>query len=89
MAENAHIIIISNVAEPSTIAADHLSGTERCASRRRNTMPNAISIPLPPPKSPTRLMGGVGSRPHGRGGQDAGQGDVVDVAAGGRAWGPS
>ena len=62
IAVKAQIIIIS-VEEPSIMAASTTwPRPERWASSIPQTMPNAISMP-PPPKSPMRLIGGVGFSP--------------------------
>ena len=77
-------IIPASRAAPSTIAASTTwPRPDRAASTIPHTIPNASSMP-PPPKSPTSVSGGTGGSP-ARPIIDkrAGQGDVVDVAAGG------
>ena len=61
-ARKPHIIVM-RTAEPSTIAASMTCPSPlRAASTNAQATPKAMSIP-PPPKSPTRLMGGVGFDP--------------------------
>ena len=76
--------MVMRTAAPSTMAASTTwPSPDRWASSTAHTMPKARNMP-PPPKSPTRLSGGTGASPaRPIGLEGAGEGDVVDVVAGG------
>ena len=71
-----------SIAAPSTIAASTTCPwPDERASRIPHTTPNARNIP-PPPKSPTRLIGGVGCSPsRPKCASAPAERDVVDVVA--------